>query len=87
MSAYTDDITVIVSRDGHIDMINETQKEYRVVTGAKINSAKSVGLRLNIWKRKPMPSNNVFYHKELNIEDRQGGKGNRLDRPKHTTGT
>ena len=42
MSAYADDVTVIVSDISEIEVIGTTLKEYEAVTGAKIkNSEKS----------------------------------------------
>lgn len=38
MSAYVDDVTVIMSRYWHIDLIGDALKEYETVTRAKINA-------------------------------------------------
>lgn len=44
MSAYADDVTHIVSKHKHIDLIGEARQEYEAVTGAKINPEKIIGL-------------------------------------------
>lgn len=45
VSAYADDATVIVPNHGHIEIVDETLKEYDAVVRVKINSEKS----LNLW--------------------------------------
>ncbi len=59
VSAYADDVTVMVSDTTKVEVVGTILKEYEAVTGAKINPDKSVGLRLGTWRGRPMPSNSV----------------------------
>ena len=56
VSAYADDVTVIVSSHEHIELVGQSLQEYEAVTGAKINREKSVGLRLGTCRPTASPS-------------------------------
>ncbi|GAB1597330.1 hypothetical protein Ahia01_000009400 [Argonauta hians] len=62
VSAYADDVTVIVSDVDHIDAIGTIIKGYERVSGASINHEKSVCLRLGSWRGRPMPPDSVAGH-------------------------
>lgn len=49
-SAYTDDVSILVSSRARIDEVSKEIRGYETVTGAKINCDKSVGLWLGVWK-------------------------------------
>ena len=49
-TAYTDDVSVLVTSSGHVVEVSKEIGRYEVVTGAKINREKSVGLQLGLWK-------------------------------------
>ena len=49
VSAYADDITVVVSSVSEIVAVKEALARYEQITGAKINLEKSKGLRLGAW--------------------------------------
>jgi hypothetical protein len=59
VSAYADDVTVMVSDTKEIEVVGTTLKEYELLTGAKINQDKSVGLQLGTWRGRSMPSDGV----------------------------
>ena len=50
VSAFADDITVIVSRRLDIKAVKEAVVEYERIAGAKVNFDKSEGLRLGAWR-------------------------------------
>ena len=50
VSAFTDDIIVFVSRWLDIEAVKEAVVEYEHIAGAKVNFAKSEGLRLGAWR-------------------------------------
>lgn len=59
MSAYADDVTIIVSTRSHTELIGMTLKEYEVVTGARINTEMLAGMQLGTWRSKSMLSNSI----------------------------
>ena len=50
VSAFTDDITVFVSRRLDIKAVRKAISEYERIAGAKVNFDKSEGLRLGAWR-------------------------------------
>ena len=50
VSAFADDITVIVSRRLDIKAVKKAGVEYERITGAKVNFNKSEGLQLSAWR-------------------------------------
>ena len=50
VSAFTDDITVFVSRRLDIKAVKKAVSEYERIAGAKVNFDKSEGLRLGAWR-------------------------------------
>ena len=50
VSAYADDITVIVSRRSDIKSVKKAVERYEEVAGAKINFDESEGLRSDAWR-------------------------------------
>lgn len=67
MSAYADDVRVVVSYASELETFSTILKEYKMVVGAKINADKSVGLWLGSWRSRPMLSDGIV--------------GRRTDRP------
>lgn len=59
VSAYADDITIIMIETGHLQRVDKAIKVYKTMSGAKINLEKSVGLQLDTWKSKSMLSDSV----------------------------
>ena len=55
-TAYADDVSVLVTSSAEKDGVSKEIERYEVVTGAKINREKSVGLRLSSWKGCALPS-------------------------------
>ena len=53
-TAYADDISVLVTNSAKVEMSKELWR-YEAVTGAKINSKKSISLRLGSWKGCALP--------------------------------
>ncbi|CAE1328699.1 unnamed protein product [Acanthosepion pharaonis] len=49
-SAYADDVSALVSSRAEIDEVSKEISGYEMVTGARINRDKSVGLRLGAWR-------------------------------------
>ncbi|CAE1328542.1 unnamed protein product [Acanthosepion pharaonis] len=54
-SSYADDVSVLVSSRAEINEVSKQISGYEMVTGAKINRDKSVGLRLGAWKGVSLP--------------------------------
>ena len=50
VSAYTDDITVLVSRRSDIKAVTKAVERYEEIAGAKINFYESKGLQLSAWR-------------------------------------
>lgn len=50
VSAYTDDISIFVSCQSDIKVVQKLLEQYERVVGAKINHNKSSGLQLGSWK-------------------------------------
>lgn len=56
LSAFFDDVTVMVSSHEHIELVGETLKQYEVVTGATIIREMTVDLRFGTSRSKDMSS-------------------------------
>ena len=54
-TAYDDDVSVLVTSSAKVVEVREEIERYKVVTRAKINREKSVGLRLESWKGCVLP--------------------------------
>lgn len=58
-SAYTDDVTGVVSDHKHKEMIGTDLRDYDAISGATINQEESVGLPPSNWRSKSMSPNCV----------------------------
>lgn len=62
MSAYANNVTVMVSDTSEVETIGSTLEEYESVAGVKISVEKSEGLRLGTWRVRSRPSDGVVGH-------------------------
>ena len=54
-TVYAEDVTMLVTSSAKVEKVNKEIRRYKVVTGAKINHEKSVGLQLSLWKSCALP--------------------------------
>ena len=59
-TAYTDDVSVLVTSSAEVEEMSKEIGRYEAVTGAKINREKSVGLRLGSWKGCALPGSFIW---------------------------
>ena len=54
-TSYANDVSVLVTSSVEVDEVSKEIGKYEVVTAAKINRERSIGLRLGSWKGCALP--------------------------------
>lgn len=62
VSAYKDNITLIITEVDNLRRVAKAINEYKMMMGVKINQEKSVSLQLDTWRGKSIPPVKVVGH-------------------------